>query len=124
MLAGGDGRLLRPAASGRRPPDFDVRRLAMEIGSAETLSVISPIAPATAAATAAFAALFDTLLRRATRWPVVRGPEIIVWELLRECDCRVVEIPERELDDRDGRCVRGREVCRISYDFVKRDQHP
>lgn len=112
MLAGGEGKPPRPEASGRRPPDLDVRRLPIEMGTTEALSWISPIA-ATAATTAAVGVLFDTLLRRATRLLVVRGPDIVVCELFRECDCRAVDIPERD-EEREGRCVKGREVCSMS----------
>lgn len=108
MLAGGEG---RPPA-----PDLDSRRLPMLTGKAETLSFISPMAAAAAAAAATtFGLLFETLLRRATRWEALRGPGMTVWEFVREWDCRAALVPDRELE-RDGRCVRGLEVCRISCD--------
>lgn len=115
MLAGGEG---KPPA-----PDLDIRLPPMLIGKAGTLSFISPIVAAAAAAAATlFALLFETLLRRATRWEALRGPGIMVWELVREWDCRVAFIPLRELE-RDGRCVKGLEVCRMSYDSRTEDQH-
>jgi hypothetical protein len=106
MLAGGEG---RPAA-----PDLDIRRLLILIGRAGTLSFMSPIAAAAAAATM-FALLLETLLRRATRWEELRGPGRTVWEFVREWDCLAADIPGRELG-RDGRCVNGLVVCRISCD--------
>lgn len=109
MLAGGEG---RPPA-----PDLDIRRLPILMGKAGTLSFMSPIAAAAAAAAATmFALLFETLLRRATRWEALRGPGTTVWEFVRECDCRAAFIPFREVEERDGRCVNGLEVCKISCD--------
>lgn len=108
MLAGGEG---RPPA-----PDFDIRRLLMLIGKAGTLSFMSPIAAAAAATM--FVLLFETLLRRATRCEALRGPGRTVWEFVREWDCRAALIPGKELG-RDGRCVNGLVVCRISCDEQK-----
>lgn len=40
---------------------------------------------------------------------------MIVWEFVREWACRATVGLVYEAEERDGRCVNGLEVCRISY---------
>lgn len=116
--AGGcDGRLA--ARTAREMPDFDTvfrRPLLMVIGRAVALSAPSATtSPMTAATAATLAAVFVMLFRRVTRWVALSELPRIEWELFLECDCRPGSPATFELEDIEGRCVNGLDVCCISW---------
>lgn len=111
-LAGGEGRL--PTTADRERPFLDIvlRRALMEMGSGIALSPDSCWRAAARAAT--LAPVFVMLFRRVTRWVPLRDPESREWELVRECGCRAIDRAGMGLEDTEGRCESGREVCCIS----------
>lgn len=112
-LAGGDGRLPRTADRERPFLDIVLRRALMEMGSGIALSPDSCWRAAVRAAT--LAPVFVMLFRRVTRWLLLKDPESKEWELVRECGCRAIVRAGVGLEDTEGRCERGREVCCISW---------
>ena len=111
-LAGGDGRL--PTIADRERPALEMvlRRELTAIGRGMAMSPDSWSAAATAAT---LAPVFVMLLRRVMRWAPLRALPRSECELFRECDCRLsVRPPGTDVDEIDGRCVSGREVCCIS----------
>ena len=121
MLAGGDGKL--PARPDRERLFLEAvfRRELTAIGNGIGLSPASWRAAATAAT---LVPVLVMLFRRVTRWEPLREAPMTEWEPVRECDCRLTESPpDMELEDMDGRCVSGRDVCCISWESRQRDQH-
>jgi hypothetical protein len=76
---------------------------------------MSPDSWRAAATAATLAPVFVMLLRRVMRWAPLRALPRSECELFREWDCRLsVRPPGTDVDEMDGRCESGREVCCIS----------
>ena len=63
---------------------------------------------------ATLAPVLVMLFRRVTRWLPLSAAPMTEWEVLREWDWRVMDMPPDNELDIDGRWVRGRDVCWIS----------
>lgn len=115
-LAGGDRGLPAIEVRAMLLRDNVFLRALTEMGSGMGLSPASWRAAATAAT---LALGFVMLLRRVTRWLALRDALRTECELVvREWDCRPpMDSPAvMELEETDGRWVKGREVCCISCD--------
>jgi len=111
-LAGGEGRLATMAERERPFLDSVFRRELTAMGRGMAMSPDSWRAAATAAT---LAPVFVMLLRRVMRWAPLRALPRSECELFREWVCRLsVRPPGTDVDEIDGRCVSGREVCWIS----------
>lgn len=122
-LAGGEGRLPESVDLGIPFLDVVLRRALIVTGRGMALSPAS-LRPAATATAATLAPVMVMLLRRVTRWVGLSDPEETEWELFRECDSRLTNVPPViELEDIDGRWDNGRGAACVSCSSRRGDQH-